>query len=150
MSLTTTASVSATIAALQTNALNLCTTYLGNPSTTYTNAFASGVSKVYFATLNTTMGYPSSLDLSNGSLSDAFGTALTFTSLKAIYIYNKDSTNTITVFGGSTPVIANTLDITAGGNILLTSTFAVSGSTKLMQLDPGSHNITVDIFLLGA
>lgn len=131
---------------LHTRPLDL-TTYSGSVSKSYTNSLTSSdVSKVFHDERDVTGS--ETLDLTTG-LTDAFGTALVFTNLKHLFIYNKSATASLSVGGGANPVLANAVTISAGGCLNLTSTFAVSGTTKNLLVTPSAGTVTYQIVLVG-
>lgn len=149
MSITLRGNVTASISAQQINTLSsLSAVYQGTPAATFQQAFdTTDITQIYFAT-RTVAGAADSLDLLSG-LTDNFNQSIVFATLKACYVYNKDSTNSLTVFGGTHGTIANTLVLSAGGNVLLTSAFTVDATHNIIKIDPGANTIIYDIFLLG-
>lgn len=142
-----TANITSTANVLHTSALDL-TTYTGNVNKSYTKALSSSdVTKVFHDTRSVTGN--ETLDLTSG-LTDAYGTALVYSSLKHILIYNSDDTDSLIVGGGSNPVLANAVTISAGGCLNLTSTFTVAGSTKNLRIEASSGSISYDVVLIGA
>lgn len=149
MAVTSTGALSVAISALQQSSQDLATTYMGNPQASFTLGSSVAISKVYFKTL-TAAGTPTVLNLV-GSLVDAFGQTLTYSTVKALYIYNKDTTNSLTLFGGTHPVIANTFPLTAGQVFCTSSLLSVSGGVSdNLKIDPGANTISFDIMILGA
>lgn len=106
------------------------------------------------------------LDLAGG-LTDIFGTTVTFTIVKAIYIKNKSTTDALRVGGGganewvgaTTPFLAtgDKLVIPPSGELLLQCPTAAgwpvtAGSADVLRLThPGTTSaaLTYDIFILG-
>lgn len=149
MSITLTGAVDCKVSAIQLNSVALSNSYAGNPSTEYAKTFTSSdISKLYFAN-RTATATPDSLDLSNASLTDPYGASLTFSNLKVVYVKNNHATSPLTVFGGSSGAIPNTLAISAGGNVTLTSTFPIDSTHKFVKIDPGAATVSYDIFMFG-
>lgn len=74
-----------------------------------------------------TVATTETLDVTSG-LSDFYGVALNFATVKQIIIYNRSSGN-LTIGGGSNALI-NQFTLSAGGCINLTTNITTSGSVK--------------------
>lgn len=129
---------------LHTKALDFATYTAPIPRTFLKTFTTSDVDKVFHDTRSTT---GETLDLTSG-LTDAFGTALVFTNLKFLWIVNNHATSSITVGGGSNAVVT-VQTVTAGGNLLLASTFTVDGTHKNLAVTPSTGTVSYDIILLG-
>jgi hypothetical protein len=107
-------------------------------------------------------GANTTLDLyASGALLDVFGTALTMTAIKFLYIKNNSSDATLKVFGGASNdigIIANTSDIVLvkpGGHFLWDDPSAaglVITTNKNLKLEhdgTGSSAMNVDVLAMG-
>lgn len=112
------------------------TTYTGQPkidvSKTYTT---DDITKVF--TASATIASPATHDLT--SCTDSFGTALTFSSLKGLFIRNMSASATLVVGGGSDAVL-DTDQYTVGpeSSIFVTTTFNVDANEKIITLTPSA------------
>ncbi len=126
-------------------------TYTGNPSRSYTRAFASTeVSNVYFDTYTVGTG---GVTVDVTSLTDAYGQAISFGTVKNVLIVNNDGTNNLTAGGGSNALFAALpvlVGQTAGSCVNLTTNLTVSGSTKIISLVASAGSILVDLFIVGS
>lgn len=148
---TTISSVTSTITiqALQTNAGGFSTSFTGNLNRSYSNSF-TGVTfaNLYFATRSAAAAVDA-LNL-HGGLTDYFNQTLTFATLRYVLISNNDSTNSLTIFGGTTPVIPNSITLPAGDTIALECNYTVTNPTAInINVDPGANTVSYDVVLLG-
>lgn len=98
------------------------------------------------------------MDLDAGTLTDAFGTALVFTSVKALYIKNTSTTVSITLHGlnGSVPGTAQRITIPPGGLYLVCNPSAAGWGITAATTDTivitnlsGAATASYDLLLLG-
>lgn len=143
--------VNATVSIQATGQNNLTTggiSYSGKIAKLYEAALSATsspvVNKMYFATLSVTTSQ--TLVLNNGSLTDGYGEALTFTNVVYLSLHNNDASKTFTVGGGSNALIP-AISLTAGGTLALKSTLAVSGAFNLVLAVTGTASI--DVLILG-
>lgn len=143
---------------------------------TLKHTFANGsaadqVQKLYAATLSFA-GSPIVLNLfdntSGTQVTDPYGAAISFTTIRKIYIKHKSTTNTHTLklgYSGTTSnawtsLVTNPGQITLqpststndGGTVLVapnTTGWAVATGNKLLQLDPGANTFDSDIVIVG-
>lgn len=95
-----------------------------------------------------------------GGLTDAFGTALTFTKIRELIIRNRSTTTgqnltvagnfiTTAVLGGTTP----TITVPPGGMLRIGSPvdgFTVTATTAdVLSVDPGANTISYDLIIAG-
>lgn len=112
-------------------------------------------------TLDTNNAYDESLDLAgDATFKDAFGDAITFTTIKVLYIHNRTTTSGYDLTISGTFINNNllggadsTIILGPGGVCLLTSPvdgFAVSaGDGDILTLDSVDSDVILDIFLAG-
>lgn len=152
-------SISSNTSAVVQSSQSLSTTFTGNPSKSFTrtyNAADLGVTP-FFNTYTITTG-GTTLDLT--ALTDVWGNALSFTTVKHLEIVNNDPTNSLTVGGGTNPLFAALPPLagqaasggggSVGSCLQFTTPLTVSGSTKNLKLIAGAGSITVDVFILGS
>lgn len=87
-----------------------------------------------------------SLDVTSG-LTDFFGTALAFVTVKQIWIYNTSAAS-ITFGGGSNPLF-NAFTLTTGGCINLTTNITTGSGVKNIAVS-GTGTLTYSIVIMGA
>ncbi len=134
------------------------TTFTGTPSLEWVKKFTtSNITKCYFTT-ETVTTTPVSIDLTG--LTDAYGAALSFATVKHLHIINNDATNNLTVGGGTNGVFAalpfnlkgqtgaNNSD--NGSDLNLTTEITVDGTHKILTLTASAGSISVDVFILGS
>jgi hypothetical protein len=126
---------------------------------------ADNADLAYVKTL-TLSATPTALDLTN--LTDPYGNGITFARIRSIYLKNRSTINGQTVAVGFASTTSNSWvgPISNPGQITIqpststndgvlyltapnTSGWAVSSTSKLLNLDPGSYSITIDLILLG-
>ncbi len=128
------------------------------------DVFANGTSTdqadVIWHDRNTATAAPVDIDL-HTSLTDVYGNAATFVTVKGIFIHNRSTTTTeiLTVGGDAAPFInwigaANdTVKIGPDGIFLLWSPingYAVTNAANdVLQIDPGADTIEYDIVIIG-
>jgi hypothetical protein len=130
-------------------------TYSGNPTRDYERSFSStDITKLYFATFTVTTT-PTTIDVT--ALTDVFGNALNFATVKHIQVVNNDTTNNLTV-GGGTNALFSALPALVGQSaaansngscVNLTTNLTVTGTTKIIQLVAGAGSISVDVLIAG-
>lgn len=147
MAQTLTGTINSNTSFLNQNALPLSVTYTGTPGKQYSKTFASSdITKVFFASYTVTTS-STTIDLT--SLTDAYGAAISFTTVKHLQILNNDATNSLLVGGGTNAVFSSLPSLVAGGCYNLTTNLAVSGSTKNLALTAGALSIGVDVLMVG-
>lgn len=131
-------------------------TYSGSPSKSYTRTFsATDVTKVYFATLSITTS-PTSVDVT--SLTDVFGSALSFATVKHLQIVNNSTTANLSAGGGTNGLFSALPTLigqaassgNAGSCINLTTNLTVDGTHKIIALTSSSGTISVEIIIVGS
>jgi hypothetical protein len=146
MAETISGSVSSTTSFLDTASV-AGTTYTGKPGLTYSKSFAStDISSVY-ADIFTVTTTPTVIDVT--SLTNAFGGAVSFATVKHVQVINSDAAVSLTVGGGTNPLFAALPTIVAGGCVNLTTSISVSGSVKNLTLTAASGSISVSVLIVG-
>ena len=150
-----TSQLTGNISTTEGGSLNVTGTFAPNKdfAVTYTS---SDVTKLYFNNYSVTSG-GTTIDLTN--LTDAFGNALSFTTVVDLIIVNNDATNNLTAGGGTNPVIpalptlAGQAAPTGGGSTgscaHITTPLSVTGTTKNLQLTASAGTISVDVIIIG-
>jgi len=158
MSQSVTATINSTTQARFQSSQAFSTTFTGTPFLAWQRQFTtSETTKCYFGNFTVTTS-PTSIDLTG--LTDAYGSALSFATIRHLQITNNDETNSLTV-GGGTNGLFTTLPFslvgysasngTSDGSCLqLTTNLTVDGTHKILTLTAGAGSISVDVFLLGA
>lgn len=130
-------------------------TFTGSPTRDFERAFAStDVTKCYFNNYTVTTT-PTTVDLT--SLTDAFGQAVSFSTVKHVQIINNDTTRNLTAGGGTNalfaalPVLVGQAASTNsnGSCVNLTTNLTVDATHKIIQLVASAGSISVDLFLVG-
>jgi len=123
------------------------TPYSGSASKNYSTSLPStALGHLYFATLNVTTT-PMTIDLTTQV--DAFGTATAFTSVKNLFIANKDATNNLTVGGGTNALFPAMPVLGPNSCLSLTTTITVDATHKVISLVASAGTISVDILAAG-
>lgn len=158
MATSLTATVTSSTLAKYQSTQALSTTFSGKPYNNWARNFATtDISKCYFNTHSVTTS-PTSLDLT--ALTDAYGAALSFATVKHLQIINNSDTNSLTV-GGGTNGLFTTLPFTLAGYaaanngddgscLQLTTSITVDGTHKILTLTASAGTIDVDVFVLGS
>ncbi len=126
-------------------------TYSGGPKLTYTVDSAT-ITKVYSDEDPAEGSGGVMFDVSDGSLSDAYGTPLIYTTVKEVIIYNTSVSASIVVGGGSNPLFGTDefITIKAGKCVAIGAVPAtVDGSHKILTLVP-SATASFKILILGS
>lgn len=100
------------------------------------------------------------IDLVNLTCDDAFGTRLSFVTIKGIFIRNRTTTtdHALAVGGDAAPFVNwvgagnDILNIGPDGLFMLWSPidgYAVAGGADVLQIDPGANTIEYDIIIIG-
>lgn len=123
-----------------------------------TNGTGASQCNMIFSDTRTLTATSETLDLA-GALTGAFGSTLTFTKLKVLYIRNTSTTDNLIVGNATNPVplfsdASDKYPIPPGGILLITapnaSGIAVTASTgDGIKIDAGSATITYDIVMIG-
>lgn len=131
------------------------TVYTGVPSLTFTSQ--STPTFIYQNAYNVVHGAPTVIDL--GNLTDAFGEAITWTHITSLMIVNNDTTNNLSVGGGSNAVFT-LLPFTLNGqtasqgndgsNLVINTPIAVSASPCNLQLTSSASTISVNCYFVGS
>ncbi len=121
-------------------------TYSGGPSIAL--ASSGTCSKVYSASV--TAAVAQTYDVNSG-LTDAFGNALVYTTVKEVIIYNSHATNYVTIGGGTNPLFGSGESIVVKPGRLVTVgnvPVTVDGTHKVLTVTP-SASCTYQIMILG-
>lgn len=146
MSQTITASVVSSINALYQSSAPFSTTLGGTVARAFNKSYAtSAITKLYFQ--NYASGSPTSIDLT--SLTDAYGVAISFTTVKHLLICNNDGTNAVTVGGGTNGLFSALPSLIGGGAYNLTTNFTVDGTHKIILITPAAGTPSVDVVVMG-
>jgi hypothetical protein len=131
-----------------TQAFNV--TYTGSPAREYLRTFTtSDISKIVFSSYSITTT-PTSVDLT--SQTDPFGAAVNFATVKNLLIVNNDTTNALTIGGGTNGLFAAlpfNLGDTVATCLNLTTPITVDGTHKILKLVSTAGTISVDVFIIG-
>lgn len=128
------------------SALDLVT-YTGSLSKSASKSFStSDITKLFSD--SRTAATSETLDVTSG-LTDGFGAALAFSTVKAVLIQNKSSTATLTVGGSSNPLFNQLPVIQAGGFVAFSCSITTSGSVKNVLLT-ASASLDYDIVIVGS
>ena len=156
MATTLTSQVSSVSSARYLSSQGLSTQFSGSPVLDFERSFSSTeCTKIYFASYSVTTS-TTSIDLT--SLTDAYGTVLSFSTVRHLAIVNNSGTNDITA-GGGTNGLVSTLPVlkgfvpTTGENgtaINLTTNITVDSTHKILALTGSAGTSTVDVYILGA
>jgi hypothetical protein len=111
------------------------------------NYFSSTITKLYSNTISVTTT-PTSLNLN--SLTDAFGNAQNFGSVKSLYIQNTDPTNSVTIGGGTTPLFAAQSPIAAGECYSKLNSNLSTSSANLLQIVASAGSVSINIVIAGS
>ncbi len=107
---------------------------------------SSDISKVYTKTISVTTT-PTVLDVT--SLTEqGFSQSQNFANVKYLHVEHTGASGTLTVGGGTNPLVTAS-SLTAGGWIDLKTTIATSGSIKNLTLTASAGTITTNVYLLG-
>lgn len=157
MSSTVTATITSGTQAKFQEATTFGATFTGTPSLQWVRRFnTTELTKCYFNTYTVT-STPTSVDLT--ALTDAYGAALSFATIRHLRITNNDPAISLTVGGGTNGLFTalpfslvgynsatNTDD---GSDLNLTTNITVDGTHKILTLVAASGSISVDVFILG-
>lgn len=141
------ASINITVVASDTKAAALAS-YGGSPTISFTKTLStSDISKCYQN--NQTSASPITFDVNSG-LTDAYGTALVYTSVKTIVVRNNAASASLVIGGGSNPLMGtDQVTLAAGQVLVLTSPITVDGTHKVLTITP-SASASVDVLILGS
>lgn len=146
MAVTLQATTNIEISGAMTNAIDLerysSSFSLGGEQRSYTS---SQVSKEFSDTR--TLAASESLDLT-ALTNTGLNTSQNYGSVVIIFIENKSASQTLTVGGGTTPVLATAITIPVSGRIFLEGSRTVDATHKLLNLT-ASGSLTYDILLIG-
>jgi hypothetical protein len=141
---------------LHQNGAGLSITYSGNPVRDYERSFTSSdVTLIFFGNYTVTTT-PTDIDLT--SLTDAYGNAVNFATVKHLQIVNNDTSHDLTVGGGTNalfaalPVLVGQTSTTSsdGSCLNLTTNITVDGTHKILELTASAGSISVDVFVVGS
>jgi hypothetical protein len=110
---------------------------------TYT---ATDVTKLYTDTR--TLATNETLDLT-AVVNTGFNVTQNFATLKVLFIQNNSATATLTIGGGTHPILANAILVPAGGRILLEGNRTVSAGSTNNLFIVASASLTYSICLIG-
>jgi hypothetical protein len=139
-----------------------------NTAFTIAGSAADQVNKLYINTLTFVASTPQTLDLT--SLTDIYGAAVSFSTVRAITMKMNSTANGATLmlgYNASQPATAWAGFLNATGSLTVqastatnsadliltapnTTGMAVSGGSKNLQLTPSAHAFTVDITIAGS
>lgn len=156
MSTTYLGSVSSSVSWRATSPLDFSATLASSPQSSFARQFSSTeVTKLFYKTYSVT-STPTVIDVTTG-LTDAYGAALSFATVKHLYFWNKDATRHLSV-GGGTNALINALPTligqtptngSTGSCVFLTTSITTSGSVKILNLTASSGTILVDVLIAG-
>lgn len=125
----------------------------------WTNGTDSNQANQFYSDQITASASAESIDLA-GSLTDVFGSTITFTKVRGLYVRNRATTTafdltiagnfmTTSVIGGS----SQNLVLEPGGVLLLTAPvdgYVVTAATAdVISFDPGANTVTFDVAIYG-
>lgn len=154
MSTTLNGSVSSR-SAFQYQSIQAGVTYQGNPLNDYERQFSSSdVTKVFFNQYSIGTG-GTTIDVTN--LTDSFGNALSFGTVKHLSIINLDQSNNLTINASGSNLLVGALPALVGQSgtsqngscIQLTTNITTSGSVKNLVLASSAGTITVTLLIAG-
>lgn len=132
-------------------------TYRGNPTLTFNKIMNNTeVTKSYTNTVTVT-STPTSIDLTN--LTDEFGAALSFSTIKHLHIINNSTTQSVFVGGGTnglfTELPFQLIGYAAptgsnGSDINLSTNITVDATHKILKLYTLANSASVNICIAGA
>lgn len=151
-----TASISSKTSVKFQNVTSFGTTYTGTPSLDFERSFNTTETTKSYSHRYSVTSTPTVVDLT--SLTDDYGTALSFSTVRHIHIRHTDTTNSLTVGGGTTPVFAVLPVLTSytasvgdnGSCVSITTNITVDSTHKLLSLTASAGTISVDVFIVGA
>jgi hypothetical protein len=152
MTTTLSANVSSTIKCIHQASQAFSVTYTGAPQKGFERAFSSSdITKLSFANYSVTTT-PTTIDLT--SLTDPFGNAVNFATVKNLLIINNDATNSLTIGGGTNGLFAalpfNLSGDSKGTCLNLTTSITVDSTHKILKLLATAGTISVDVFVIGS
>lgn len=110
-----------------------------------TSLSSSDVTKVYFT--SATISGVTTLDVT--ALTDIYGTALSYGTVKGVYIENSGAGNLV-LGGGTNPLFGtDQYTVKTGAVLPIVSPFTVGGSNKVITLTP-SASLTYSIIIVGS
>lgn len=108
---------------------------------------ASALTKVYM--VSGSGAGPDTYDVNSG-LTNAYGVALVYTTVKGIWIKNTHATATLVIGGGSNPLLGtDQYTLKAGNALAITSPFTVDGTHKVLKITQ-SATATYELVILGS
>jgi hypothetical protein len=138
---------------LQQNSQALNVLFSGNPSRDFERVFTStDVTKCYFNSYNVTTT-PTAVDVTG--LTDAYGQAISFGTVKHVQLVNNDAAANLTAGGGTNalfaalPALVGQAGNPNGSCVNLTTNLTADGTHKNIQLVASAGTISVDLFLVG-
>lgn len=136
-------SITSNVAITQVSTGNLGNATFPLTGGTYSNSTLT-ITKLYSNIRSFTTS--ETIDVTSG-LTDFFGTALNFATVKQVWISNTSAAS-ITFGGGSNPLF-NAFTLTASGCINLTTNITTSGSVKNIAVS-GTGTLSYSIVIMGA
>lgn len=132
---------------LHQNTADLSVTYSATPTLDFEKTLSTtDVTKLYYKRYSVTTT-PTVIDVT--ALTDAYGAAVNFGTIKHIHIVNNDATNSLTAGGGTDPVFGALPTITAAGCVAMTASFSISPTAKNIALTASAGTILVDVIFTG-
>jgi len=164
MALTATATLSIRMTAQQSNDATFGEDGVGRidevAGPTFTSgAGASNINLIYSAARTIAQGANETLNVHNASLTNAIGNTVAMDVLKAIYVKNTSTALTLSVGGGTTPVLflstgAETINVPPGGELFISAPNAAGWDTVTQvnlkfAASAGSGSLTYNLALYG-
>jgi hypothetical protein len=128
------------------------------PATSFTNGTGANQAQVLYQASRTLSGSTDSVDINGATINDSYGTPIALTAVKALYIQNLSSSNTITVGGASSNPWTGLFNSTGTftlqpGDWIVVCTptaagWAASSTSKIIQV-AGTSGQSYQIALLG-
>ena len=148
MAITATANIDINVSVVHSNPNDLGQ-YNGSPGIDSSLTFStSDLSKVFADSRSISAADP--LDVTSG-LTDQYGTALVYATVKTVVIKNTHATATLTIGGGSDPLYGtDQYTLKAGQTLPITSSATVDGTHKVLTITPSVASTTYDILILGS
>lgn len=147
MSYSLSGSISSVSKFLHQEAAALSITYTGNPTLNYAKSFSTtDITKLFFATY--TVG-TSATSIDVTALTDAFGQALNFATVKHLQIVNLSGVQTLTVGGGTNGLFTALPTLAVNGCYQLTTNFTVDGTHKIIALTANASTASVEVLIVG-
>lgn len=155
MATTVIGAVNSNVSASIQNTQALSTTFSGNPSVNFSCQFSNAeITKCFFQSYSATTG-GTSIDLK--ALTDAFGSALSFSNIKHLQVWNQDTVNGLIVGGATSGVVPVLPTLTGraasvgsnGSCLSLTTSVSVDPGTRFLKLASTAGTVSAWLMILG-